>query len=565
MPKSILSCILVLFVFSFTAFAQKQISIHQLSYEQHKSDVWQRSLFNDDGRDIIPLKYNKSNLSSAVFGYLPYWEYPTAKSTLQYNLLTHIAATSFAASASGGLSKPSYWPWTDVINAAHANGVKIIMCVVNFTASDIHTLVTTASNKNTLFANIGSFISQYNLDGVNIDFESLNTADRGALINTFMSDLTTYIHTNYPGKEVSFAGPAINWGGWNLPGLVNACDYVFIMGYDFYGSWSTVTGPSSPLTGGSTNLNTALTSTSMGYGGVINSTPQKLILGVPYYGNEWYAKTENAYAAVTDFRATKTYYGMSANALSYGTKWDNTSQTPWYSYKLDTTCVQGWFDNDSSLGLKYDFATSKKLKGVGMWALGQDGSRTELWNLLKNKFYNAGFSISGKVLYNNSALTPLEGVSVNLYKDTVQVGTAVTNTAGEFLFGGMLPNGYSITTKSNSLYGGANSTDALLIRQYIIGQKTFDSLQLKAADVNSSGSVSSTDALLIRQRTAGIINSFTSGDWIFEKPYFILSNADTVINIRALCAGDVNGSYMPGAKEHTNNALQNSNKVKKEK
>jgi spore germination protein YaaH len=45
------------------------------------------------------------------------------------------------------------------------------------------------------------------------------------------------------------------------------------------------------------------------------------------------------------------------------------------------------FEEDTrSLGAKYDFALSKNLAGVGVWALGNDGDNPELWDLLKQKF-----------------------------------------------------------------------------------------------------------------------------------------------------------------------------------
>ena len=36
--------------------------------------------------------------------------------------------------------------------------------------------------------------------------------------------------------------------------------------------------------------------------------------------------------------------------------------------------------------MKYDFAQFNDLKGIGIWALGYDAGRTELWNLLYAKF-----------------------------------------------------------------------------------------------------------------------------------------------------------------------------------
>ncbi|MCU7496348.1 MAG: T9SS type A sorting domain-containing protein [Ignavibacteria bacterium] len=372
---------------NFPVFGQESVSVHELHKKQFGSQTLHKSLFNEDGNDIIPLQTENTTSLSTVFGYLPDWEYSSARSYLQYNLLTHIACFDFQATSSGGLSNPSYWPWTDVINNAHKNGVKIIMCVTNFTAADIHNIISVDANKQALITNIKNKIKQYSLDGVNIDFEGLSKADRGSLINSFMLELTNSVHADFPGKEVSFAGPIVNWGGWDLLGLAKACDYIFVMGYDFYGAWSETSGPSAPLIGSSStnNVSLALSSTTYGYGSVLPSYSQKLILGVPYYGNCWKVSSSAAYSQALDHIRSMVFSSAAAEAKTYGLKWDASSRTAWYCYQQGTDWYQVWFDTDSSLGLKYDLAASKKMKGVGMWALGQDGSRTELWNLLKKK------------------------------------------------------------------------------------------------------------------------------------------------------------------------------------
>lgn len=383
--KRILSITLVIFISILSVYGQEHVSVHEMHKKQFGNLSLQKSMFAEDGHDIIPLQFDKAVSSVSVFGYLPYWEYQTERSLLQYELLTHIALFDFQADEYGNLKMPTYWPWTDVINGAHSKGVKAIMCVTNFTAAQITNIISNDANKQNLFKNIKNIIQQYSLDGVNIDFEGLTKADRGALINGFMADLTNVIHSAFPGKEVSFAGPVINWGGWDLPGLAKACDYIFIMGYDFYGSWSTTTGPNSPLTGGTYNLTSALTSTSFGYGGVIPANSNKLILGVPYFGHRWHTSSNTAYAKVTKYIASTFFRSEMDNAQTYGLKWDASSQSPWYGYQQDTVWVQDWFDNDVSTELKYNLAASKNLKGIGMWALGQDGSRPEMWNLLRKR------------------------------------------------------------------------------------------------------------------------------------------------------------------------------------
>jgi len=368
---------LLLTITSINILPQENKSAHQNDYENLGTRIKQPGEFDPSGKGIIPLKKEKAN-TNWVFGYLPDWEYSADRQYLKYDLLTHIAAFDFTVSSTGAITNPSYWPWTDVINAAHSAGVKVILCAVCFDTAAISALLTNATVKQAFFTNLKSKITQYQLDGVNIDFEGMKTSLRGSIMNTFMQDLTTYMHAQITGSEVSFAGPAVNWSGWNLAGLAAACDYIFIMGYDFYGSWSTTTGASAPLVGGSYNITNTVNTQ---YAGI---NPQKLILGCPYYGQKWMTKTNLPHAQVTKFIGATFARNDIPNSGTYGKKWAADNLVPWYTWQNnDTSWYQVWFDNDSSLTLKYNLAKSKNFKGVGMWALGYDGNLSVLWDLIR--------------------------------------------------------------------------------------------------------------------------------------------------------------------------------------
>ena len=362
-------------LFSTILLSQEQRSIHQSDLEFYNKRPYDKGITEPDG--IIPLQFDKSaGNGKIVFGFLPYWEYPGALTWLRYDIITHISAFDFQIDSLGNVTNPSGWPWTNMINTAHQNGVKVIMTAVNFDASQIHWLITNATAKQNFFAKVKATINQYSLDGVNIDFEGLNTADRGSVINGFMTELTNYIHTELPGKEVSFAGPAVNWSGWNLQGLAASCDYIFIMGYDFNGSWSTTTGPSAPLTGGGYNITNTVNTQ---YGGC---PPEKLILGVPYYGCEWVANTNQPGSTISSYIGHPRVYAAMAQSQFYTLTWHTSSQTVYYTIPNNNKFNQVWFDDDSSTALKFNLAKQKNLRGVGMWALGYDRDRTELWTEL---------------------------------------------------------------------------------------------------------------------------------------------------------------------------------------
>lgn len=328
--------------------------------------------------DIISLQENNGIPTSTVMGYLPYWEYPDAMEHLQFDILSHIAVFDFEVNSDGTLDNPPNWPWIDLINTSHENGVRVILTATNFSSSQIHNILTNESIKSTFFNEVLNSLQQFQLDGINIDFENLSSNDRGEILNKFMFDLTEYLHNTNPDYEISFAAPPINWGGWDFYGLANSCDYLFIMGYNFYGSWSNTSGACAPLIGGNYNITKVITDE---YWDVVQCCPDKLILGVPYYGNKWETQTNAAYSTVIDHISQPTYKSAIDRLEQDTIIWDTTSNTSWGWYKY-SNYYQIWFDSDSSLGLKYDLAEEYSLAGTGIWALGYDDDRLELWDEL---------------------------------------------------------------------------------------------------------------------------------------------------------------------------------------
>jgi len=459
-------------------YSQERKGAHQLEWEAHKNNV-EILHKKQSTEDIIPLNKTKSEqkeLSAAVFGYLPDWEYnKSAPQYFQYDLLSHIACFDFGVFITdGSISNPSGWPWTSMINDAHTNGVKVIMCVIEFDNDDIHTIITNTAVKNNFFANVKSTIETYNLDGVNIDFEGLYYDDRANNINPFMSELTDYIHTNIGSdQEISFAGPAVNWGSWDLPGLASACDYIFIMGYGYWWSGSSTAGPVSPLDGSTYNIARTLTDVSKGYGTVTQNNPEKLILGIPYYGRKWETAKQKEESSVVEHIGSKTFSSAQSESETYGLLWSSKYKTPWYTYQSSGKYYQVWFDNDSSLGLKYDLAVEKNLRGVGMWALGYDGSRDELWDKLREKFTVTSIHNNNEVpdrikLFSNypNPFNPITTIKYEIANsDLVQLN--IYNLIGEKV--AILVNDYKVAGNYSVELNGSNLPSGVYVYVLKVG------------------------------------------------------------------------------------------------
>jgi spore germination protein YaaH len=364
-------------------------SVHQFENELHKKLLKPRS---GSVHNIVQSKTSlSSQLNKTVFGYLPWWEYAAGyHQYVQYNLISHIAVFSFEADGSGNLTNPFGWPWNDVIESAHSNGVKVIMTVTSFNGEDIHKLMTDIGIRNKLFENIRLKMLASGLDGVNIDFENLRDEnDKKYASVAFMNHLKEYFRFN-PLYEISFATPSYGYNQWNFAGLAEQCNYLFVMNYDYWGSWANTTGPSAPLTGQFISVTNSIADE---YKDVPAS---KIILGVPYYGNYWKTNSSLAYATVKPFNSDSTnnnwqkivlYREVISDYSLYEKLWDDVSNTPWIRWN-NNGWNQVWYDDSTSLELKYNLAMNRNLKGIGIWALGYDGNRRELWSLIRKKFVN---------------------------------------------------------------------------------------------------------------------------------------------------------------------------------
>ncbi|MDD5765827.1 MAG: glycosyl hydrolase family 18 protein, partial [Candidatus Marinimicrobia bacterium] len=315
-----------------------------------------------------------------VFGYLPYWLY-SSYSTLNYQLLTTIAYFSAEITSTGGITNMHDWPASALVNKAHTNGVRVVLVATLFDSGTLATLLGNATYRHDCVMNLLDAVEYGNGDGVNIDFESMPASQKTNLV-AFMQELADSFRVHIPNAHISMATPAVDWNGaWDYNALANICDALFIMGYDYYWSGSTQSGPNSPLTGGSINV----TNTVNTYLSKTGNNGAKIVLGIPYYGHDWPTLTDEAHSQTTANAKSVVFSNAVVNAQTYGRLWDATSQTPWYKY-YTTNWRQCWYDDSLSIALKYNLAKSKNLQGVGMWALGHDGTRPELWGALADAF-----------------------------------------------------------------------------------------------------------------------------------------------------------------------------------
>ena len=362
------------------SFGQPQTpSIHQLEHLRYQDQEFDQEVPGLP-RAQVPLA-PRDTIRKEVFGFHPYWM-GIAWEDYQFSLLTTIAYFGVEVSATGDITNYRGWPVQTLIARAHTEGVRVVLTAILFDSDAIRTLLGSGANRSNLIENLLTAVQNAAADGVNIDFEGVPGSQRQNL-TTFMQELTATFHDQLPGSHVSIDVPAVDWGdAFDEEQLARTADALFIMGYDYHWKNSKTTGPVSPLTGWN-GLN--LTSTVNVYLKNTNSNRKKLILGLPYYGYKWLATGSNAGASIATYDTSLTYAAAEPEALAFGKLRDvSGGEIPWYRYSSGESWYQTWYDDSLSLSLKYEYANQAGLRGVGIWALGYDGDRPELWGALAN-------------------------------------------------------------------------------------------------------------------------------------------------------------------------------------
>jgi len=357
------------------------------------------------------------NLTREVFAFAPYWALSANDQTnWKYNLLSTLAYFGISVNVDGSFntSDSSWAGWNsqnlvDMINRAHTAGDRVVVVIKATSTATANAIVSSETSRQAAITNTISAISAKSLDGVNVDFEgscpSPGTAcAEQAGITTFMNELSSRVHQQWPNAMVSidtYSGSA-SWdqGFFNIAALEPYVDAFFIMAYDMvFSNMPGQAGPQAPMNGWTYN-------DSLSVSQYLGKAPaSKIILGVPYYGYTWsvgsnQAVRPGAYAAASGGANSRTYgdigtcFASGPNTLA--TYWDTTAQSPWalwWSPATGDPC-QGnygawrevYYDDATSLGIKYDLVNANNLRGTGMWALGYDGNAPELWSVLSVKF-----------------------------------------------------------------------------------------------------------------------------------------------------------------------------------
>ena len=248
----------------------------------------------------------------------------------------------------------------DYVAKAHAKGLQVWALIDNFSADvQTETLLASTSTRRKLIDSLIADVGKYDLDGLNLDFESLKK-EAGVHYIEFIRELSIPCRQKGIILSVDNYVPAGYNSFYDLKEQGIVADYVIMMGYDEH------------FAGGEAGSVSSINYVKNGIAGMLENVPrEKLIGGVPFYTRLW---TEVGDGTITS----------KAMGIAEEKRWVDNNQVE-LTWQADTAQYYGevqtsdgaqflWMEEERSLKEKMNVIRQNDLAGVACWKLGFEDS-----------------------------------------------------------------------------------------------------------------------------------------------------------------------------------------------
>lgn len=290
--------------------------------------------------------------------------------------LQTVAPSYFELNADGSL-RLSKDMSADFVKAMHDRGLHVVPYLSNDWDRDVGRKA--LQQREQLSTDLANAVVRYGLDGVDVDIENVTEADREAF-----TDLIRMLRAKLPeGKEVSVAvapnpyGEKTGWAAaYDYNELARYVDYLMLMAYDESYPSDPTPGPVASLPFVEKSIQAALKLVA----------PDKLVLGVPFYGRLWNQEDASFNGAGVSDNTAETLVARYNGKVTY----DESSESVQATFEIrpgdPASTVFGrqlsvghytlWYENDRSLKAKLSLIGKYGLKGTGSWSLSQETAET---------------------------------------------------------------------------------------------------------------------------------------------------------------------------------------------
>jgi chitinase len=353
---------------------------------------------------LLTLAASAQDAPKRLLGYYTAWSKyntpPYTANQIPYSKLTHIAHAFLLLSpaADGTIEIPAGTLEPDLLTKAHAHGVKVLISIGGGDGIEgprFNKMAQSETARQNFVTNVRNFLVQYGYDGVDIDWEIPNARDRSDC-TTLMQELRNGLPSPW---LVSMAVPSDprSWGqGFDIPSLAPLVDFMNVMTYDYYGTWSGATGHVSPIfqsPADPSQVGSVKTSMDL-YANQYAVPREKLNIGTPFYGYEWDG-TDQLWAGCSTCSASSPNYApyikQRVNQAGWTRNMDDVAMAPYLTNpNIESLNVPGFitYDDESTTAMKTTYVMKNRgFGGMFMWELSGDYNGTS--QTLLDAMFNA--------------------------------------------------------------------------------------------------------------------------------------------------------------------------------
>lgn len=272
----------------------------------------------------------------------------------------------------------------DYVNYCHQQGVEVWALISNLENSEVDTtyVLTHTSVRDKLVNQIIASAIEYNLDGINLDFEAL-AGEVGDAYIQFIRELSIKCENNNIVLSVDNYVPSSYTAFYNRSEQALFADYMVIMAYDEHTRASEDVGSVA-----------SIGFVKKGVEDTLAEVPaNQTILGMPFYTRVWELTpkdgagedVESASEDYLPYTFTCSEEGMQTVENRYTVNgaqptWDDTTGQYYVEYENSGKTYKIWIENEASLEEKLKVMKDNSLAGAAYWKLGFE--RATAWDTI---------------------------------------------------------------------------------------------------------------------------------------------------------------------------------------
>jgi len=259
----------------------------------------------------------------------------------------------------------------DYVREAHSQNLQVWALLTDgFDKALSHAVLSSTSKREKVIRKLLALSALYELDGINIDFESVPKED-GENFVQFIKELTPYLKEQGLVVSVDMYVPSAWTAHYGREEVGKVVDYVMIMGYDEH--WG-----SSPESGSVASIGFV----DRGIRKTLEEVPkEKTVLGLPYYTRLWKEETIDGKTKVSSkaYGMGKAYRLMEEAGAQF--IWNKEVQQYYAEYEKEDILYRMWLEDERSIEEKVKLMDGYGLAGVAGWKIGLE--KEAIWTVLE--------------------------------------------------------------------------------------------------------------------------------------------------------------------------------------